>query len=416
MPDMKDTDLYRHLLGIVPPWTVERVELDIKTRQVEVHLGHREGHRWECPECAKPCGLHDHAEERTWRHLDSCQFLTYVHARVPRVKCREHGVRLVRVPWAEPGSRFTLHFEGLAIAVLKEASVSGAAKLLGLSWDEAHGIMQRAVKRGLQAREELDLKVIGVDEKSVGRGPRFFTLVYDHIGKRVVHIADGRSKASLESFFEQLEPYQIARIKAMAMDMSKTYIAVAQEVLPVPESMIVFDRFHVMKAMNQALDQVRREENKVLMRDGDRRLVGTMHLLRYAEANLPDRYEARLKDLKASKLRTARAWGIKELLRELWRCDDVDHALALWRRWYGWAMRSQLDPVKKVAAMAKRHLAGILAYYRHRITNALAEATNSKIEWIKNTAHGYRNWDNLKAAILFHCGGLKLDNVSLQTA
>lgn len=413
---MKDTDLYRHLLGIVPPWTVERVDLDTSAQKIDVHLGHREGYRWVCPECEKPCGLHDHAEERIWRHLDSCQFLTYVHARVPRVKCREHGVRMVKVPWAEAGSRFTVLFEGLAIRVLKEASVSGAAKLLGLTWDEAHGIMQRAVKRGLAARGELDLKVIGVDEKSVGRGPRFFTLVYDHIGKRVVHIADGRSKASLESFFHEIEPYQLARLEAMALDMSKAYIAVAEEALPYPEDMMVFDRFHVMKAMNEAVDAVRREENKALMRDGDRRLVGTMHLFRYAEENLPDRYAARLGDLKESKLKTARAWALKELLRELWRCDNVEHARALWSRWYGWAMRSQIAPVKKVAAMAKNHLGGILAYYRHRITNALAEGTNSKIEWIKNTARGYRNWDNLKAAILFHCGGLRLDHVSLQPA
>jgi transposase len=414
MPSVRDTELYRHLLGIAAPWRVERVELDAKGQRIDVHLEHRDGQRWPCPECGHSCGLHDHAEERVWRHLDSCHFLTYVRARVPRVKCREHGVRLVSVPWAEAGSRFTLLFEALAIAVLQEASVSGAAHLLGLSWDEAHGIMQRAVKRGLAARKELDLKVIGVDEKSVGQGPRFFTMVYDHIGKRVVHIADGRGKASLESFFEELEAHQLTGIKAMAMDMSKAFIAVAQEALPRPEETMVFDRFHVMKAMNKAVDEVRREENKELVREGDRRLVGSMHIFRYAEENLPERYEARLDELKSSKLRTARAWAIKELLRELWRCPNLTTAETLWTRWYSWATRSQLEPVKKVASMVKEHITGILAYYKHRITNALAEGTNSKIEWIKNTARGYRNWDNLKAAILFHCGGLELTNVSLR--
>lgn len=344
------------------------------------------------------------------------QFHTFVHARVPRVKCQEHGVRLVRVPWAEAGSRFTLMFEALAVAVLKEASVSGAAKLLGLTWDEAHGIMERAVKRGLAVREEIDPKVIGVDEKCVGRGPRFFTLVCDHIGKRIVHIADGRGKDSLESFFESLEPYQLVRIEAMAMDMSKAYIAAAQESLPAPERAVVFDRFHVMKAMNEAVDQVRREENKALLREGDRRLVGTMHVLRYAEENVPERYQARLEELQASKLRTARAWALKELLRELWRCESVQEAEALWARWYGWATRSRLEPVKKVASMVKHHLGGILAYYKHRVTNALSEGINSKIEWIKNTARGYRNWDNFKTAILFHCGGLKLQNLALRSA
>jgi len=414
MPGMKDTALYRHLLGISPPWTVARVDLDVKGLRIDVHLAHREGYQWECPECKEPCGLHDHADERVWRHLDSCQFRTLVHARVPRITCREHGVRVVQVPWAEAGSRFTQHFETFAIDVLKEATVSGAAKLLGLSWDEAHGIMRRAVQRGLAARKELDLKVIGVDEKSVGHGPRFFTLVYDHIGHRVVHIADGRGKESLESFFEELEPHQLTRIKAMSMDMSKAFIAVAEEALPIPEATIVFDRFHVMKAMNEAVNEVRREENQALVREGDRRLVGTMHLFRYAEENLPPRYEARLAELKTSKLRTARAWAIKELLRELWRCENLKAAEALWARWYCWATRSQLEPVKKVANMVKNHLSGILSYFKHGITNAIAEGTNSKIESIKNSARGYRNWDNLKAAIFFHCGGLNLSHVSLR--
>lgn len=416
LPFVKDTELYKHLLGITPPWTVGRVDLDAKTQRIDVYLEHRDGQRWPCPECGELCGLHDHADERTWRHLDSCHFLTYVRARVPRVQCRKDGVRLVSVPWAEAGSRFTLLFEALAIAVLKETSVSGGAQLLGLSWDEAHGIIQRAVNRGLAARKDLDLKVIGVDEKSVGQGPKFFTMVFDHIGKRVVHIAEGRDKQALGSFFEDLEPHQLSRIKAMAMDMSNAFIAVAQEALPRPEETMVFDRFHVMKAMNKAVDDVRRGENKELVREGDRRLVGTMHIFRYAEENLPERYEARLDELKASKLRTARAWALKELLRELWRCPGLKQAEALWARWYSWATRSQLDSVRKVASMVKEHLPGILAYYKHRITNALAEGTNSKIEWIKNTARGYRNWDNLKAAIFFHCGGLELTKVSLRPA
>lgn len=412
---MKDTELYRHLLGITPPWTVERVDVDAKAQRIDVQLSHRDGVRWACPECGMACGLHDHADSRSWRHLDSCHFLTYVHARVPRVKCPDHGVRQARVPWAEPNSRFTLLFEALAIAVLKEATVSGAAKLLGLSWDEAHGIMGRAVARGLAARGELELTRIGVDEKSVGRGPRFFTLVYDHTGRRVVHIADGRNGDALRSFFEALDPAQLARIEAMAMDMSKAFIAVAEEALPFPDETIVFDPFHVMKAMNKAVDEVRRDEAKALQRQGDRTLVGTMYMWRYGQENLPARYAARFEALKESQLRTARAWAIKEMLRDFWRSPDLDSARTIWGKWYGWAIRSQLEPVKKVARSIKAHLGGVLTYFTHRITNALAEGTNSKIEAIKNSARGYRNWDNLKTAILFHCGGLNLNNVATQS-
>ena len=141
---MKDTDLYRQILGIESPWEVSSVALDAKALRIDVVLVHKGGQRWSCPECQETCGLHDHADERSWRHLDSCQFQTIIRARLPRVRCPEHGVRLVRVPWAEPGSRFTNLFEALAVRVLRETSVSGGAGLLKVSWDEAQGLMARA--------------------------------------------------------------------------------------------------------------------------------------------------------------------------------------------------------------------------------------------------------------------------------
>jgi transposase len=409
---MKDTDLYRQILGIETPWKVASVDLDPEALRIEVLLSHKQGLRWACPECGELCGLHDHADERSWRHLDSCQFQTFIRARVPRVRCPDHGVRQVKVPWAEPSSRFTLLFEALAVRVLQQTSVSGGAGLLRISWDEASKIMERAVERGLAARGELDVEAIGVDEKSVGRKLGVLTLVYDLHGKRVVHIREGRSKKALGSFFEQLEPHQLVRIKAMAMDMAKPFIAAAEESLLYPEKQIVFDRFHVMQAMNKAVDEVRRAEHKELMLQGDRSLANTMHILRYAEERLPERYAPRLEELKRSNLRAARAWALKESLRGLWGCGSLKKARAFWTSWNDWAIRSRLAPVVKVAQMVKRHITGILNYYSHKITNAVAECTNGVVETIKRKARGYRNLNNLKTAILFHCGGLKLDGMT----
>ena len=145
---MQDTALYQYLLGLQSPWTVSRVNLDVTGQRVDVWAEHPEDGAWACPHCAKTLPLYDHAEERTWRHLDSCQFQTYLHARIPRVKCAEHGVAQVLVPWAEPRSRFTLLFERLAIDVLGQCDVTGATKILRVSWDEAWGIMARAVREG----------------------------------------------------------------------------------------------------------------------------------------------------------------------------------------------------------------------------------------------------------------------------
>lgn len=136
---MQDTALYQYLLGLQSPWTVSRVNLDANRQCVDVWAEHPEEATWVCPHCAKTLPLYDHAEERTWRHLDSCQFQTHLHARIPRVACREHGVVQVTVPWAEPRSRFTLLFERLAIDVLRQCDVSGATRILGISWDEAWG-------------------------------------------------------------------------------------------------------------------------------------------------------------------------------------------------------------------------------------------------------------------------------------
>ena len=180
---------------------------------------------------------------------------------------------------------------------------------------------------------------------------------------------------------------------------------------PIPT--VCLNRFHVMKAMNQAVDEVRRAEHKELLREGDRRLAKTMHMLRYAEKNLPARYAPRLAELKASNLKVARAWALKESLRGLWECESLAKARAFWADWHDWASRSQLAPVVRVAQMIKRHIGGILNYYRHHLTNAIAECTNGVIEAIKRTARGFRNLKNLKTAILFHCGGLKLEKVSL---
>ena len=149
---MRDVELYRHLLGLETPWTVRSVELNVPGQRVDVWAGHAEDVRWPCPECGTPLGLYDHSEERVWRHLDSCQFMTYLHAQPPRVECPTHGVRQVRLPWAEVRARFTALFERLAIDVLQETDVRGATRILRISWDEAWHILERAVERGQRAK------------------------------------------------------------------------------------------------------------------------------------------------------------------------------------------------------------------------------------------------------------------------
>lgn len=405
---MQDTELYRYLLGLKPPWKVERVKLDVINQRVDIWASHTKGLRWACPECGTKMPLYDHAEERTWRHLDSCQFMTFLHARPPRVHCKEHGVRRVRLPWAEEKARFTALFERLAIDVMLACDILSASRILRISWDEAWHIMERAVQRGLKAKKKRPVKQIGVDEKTAGRGHDYVTVVNDLERAAVEHVEDGRKKESLDAYFIKLSRREREKIETIAVDIWDPYLASIREHVPEAEEKVVFDRYHLMTHMVKAVDQVRKEEHRELKKGGDERLSGSKYLWLYSRENLPARHKQRFQSLKQMHLKTARAWVIKESLREFWRYNRVGWAIRHFKAWYFWATHSRLRPVIEIARMFRKYLSQILTYFRYRITNAVSEGVNSKIETIRKMAYGFRNRENFKTAIYFHCGGLNL--------
>jgi transposase len=405
---MQDNALYQYLLGLNSPWTVSRVELNVKGQCVEVWAEHAEGALWACPQCARELPLYDHAEERTWRHLDSCQYQTHLHARIPRVECGEHGVVQVKVSWAEVRSRFTLLFERLAIDVLGQCDVTGATKILRISWDEAWGIMERAVKRGRSRKEPKVVRRIGVDEKAAAKGHRYLTLVCDLEQGTVEHIAEERKQESLEGYYQGLSEEQLAGIEAVAMDMWEPYIQATRQRVPEAAGKIVFDRFHVMGYLGKAVDTVRKQEHRALMAAGDETLKGSKYLWLYSRENVPQQRRDEFDILRRKELKVARAWAIKESLRRLWHYVYPASGWKFWKRWYFWATHSRLEPIRKAAETVRRHINNILTYYQHPVTNAMSEGLNSKIQKIKSMACGFRNIENFKTAIYFRCGGLDL--------
>ncbi|MEX1073547.1 MAG: ISL3 family transposase [Burkholderiales bacterium] len=405
---MRDVELYQQLLGLVAPWTVGRVELSVEGERVDIWAEHAPEVRWPCPECATLLSVYDHAEERAWRHLDSCQFKTYLHARVPRIKCPTHGTRQVKLPWAEARSRFTLLFERLAIDVLKEASVRGATRILRISWDEAWHLMERAVKRGLQAKGKSVPARLGVDEKALSKGARYITLVCNLDAATIEHVAEARRMESLDGYFLSFPAAQLEGIRAIAMDMWPPYIASTLRLVPGARDKIVFDLYHVMSFMNEAVDEVRKREHREYRARGDETLARSRYLWLYAQERLPQKHQERFAALRAMNLKTGRAWAIKESLREFWKMPTREQALAHWKHWYRWATHSRLKPVIKTAKNIQHKLHNVLTYFTHRITNAVAEGLNSKIQTIKKAAYGFRSFENFRTAIFFHCGGLQL--------
>jgi transposase len=410
---MKDTSLYQQILGDTEPWSVNDVRLDAEQLAVEVSLTVRPDAIWACPKCRNRMHIKEWRTRR-WRHLDSCQFKTILEAAVPVVECSEHGAQTVQVPWAEGSSRFTMLFERFAVQVLEACPAARAGELLDITWDQADGIKQRAVRRGLARRQIAALEYVCVDEKAVGRGHDYVTVVTGVIGgePRVLHVGDGRDEAALNGFWEWLGPEGCARIKAVSMDMGQPYQNSVRRYCPDAE--LIFDPFHMMKMLNKAVDAVRRTE--AVMGTGEERtaLKKTRQMWLWGEENLPERHAARFEALKNSTLKTARAWRIKELWRTLKQCVDVDDAHAFFHKWYVLAIRSKLEPIKKVARTFKAHLAGIVSIFRHGFCNALAEGVNSRIQLLMQKSCGYRNRERLKTDILFHFGCLDMDPLSAQ--
>jgi transposase len=405
---MRDTELYRHLLGLEAPWKVERVELWTEEPRVDVWVVHAGRTRFVCPDCEHELSVYDHSEERVWRHLDSCAFLTFLHASPPRVKCPEHGVRQVRLPWAEPHSRFTTLFERLAIDVLAACDVAAAARLLRISWDQAWHLMDRAVARGLAAKPLAVPAHVGVDEKAAGKGQDYITVVCDLDAGTVDYLADERRKASLDGYFEKFTPEQLDQIQAVAMDMWEPFAASVREHLRDADDKIVFDRYHLMGYLTKAVDTVRKQENRALFAAGDKSLAGSKYLWLYSAENLPARHTDRFAVLRGADLKTGRAWTIKEDLRHFWSYKRRAWAAKHFKRWYFWATHCRLKPIIEAAKTLKRHQAGLLSYFAHPITNAGAEGLNSRIQAIRVSARGYRNREHFKTAIYFHLGGLQL--------
>jgi transposase len=405
---MKDLQLYQQLLALAAPWRVESVTLNVAEKEVEVRVGHTET-LWGCPQCQQRMHIHDY-EERRWRHLDSCQFKTIIVSRVPVVKCPVHGLETVAVPWAEKYGRFSRLFERLAIDVMLECSTSGACSILGMSWDEADGIKQRAVKRGLARKTPEVMKRLCVDEKGMGGGQNYLTIVAKVTEDQttVEFVQEDREQASLDAFWETLTAEQLAGVEAVAMDMWEPYVQSTLEHVPGAASKIVHDPFHLVKYMNEAVNDVRLAEHRRMQVAGDDTLKSTRQLWLYGFENVPTKHATRFEEVRALNLQTARAWGIKEVFRSFWLCDHVKQAEKYFDKWYAWAIRSRLGPVKKVARMCKAHLANILTFFVHRLTNGPIEGLNNKIQGLIKKAFGYRNKERFKTDIFFHLGGLDL--------
>lgn len=405
---MDNKKFFSELLGLSAPWHITDVSLDKERERVDIYIKEEKGVRFPCPVCNKFCGVYDHTKEREFRHLNTLQMTTWLHVRVPRVNCADHGVQQITHGLAEKNGKTTYEFERQAIEFQHECSIESTCRLLHMDWHTCWQIYERAVRRGLERKPKGIPSRIGVDEKSFAKGHKYETIVYDHTRGSVEYVCDTRDKKSLESYYRQFSPEERENVDVITMDMWDPYIAATKAWIPNAEDKIVIDRYHVMKQVVDAVDKVRKTEHKSLHDAGNDVLKKTKYLWLWSYENMPEWKRPRFKELQSMDLKVCRAWAIKENIRHLWAYRSIGWMFRFFKKWYFWATHSRLVPIIKAARTLKRYLKNILSYAKHRISNALGESLNCKIEKVKRLACGFRNRAHYRTAIYFHCGGLDL--------
>lgn len=396
------------MLGLSAPWTVSDIDLDTENLRLSIRISVPRGAKLPCPVCDRLCDKEDHREERSWRHLDAMQFETIIKCRVPRVNCPEHGIKTANVPWADNYSRFTFLFEKFAIDVINSAkSITAARNLLKLSWGQVHRIQERAVERGMARREKEKIARLGIDEKNFLKGHSYVSLLNDLDRGRVLEVVEDRSQEAAEKLLNiGLSDKQKRDVEAVAMDMWDPFMAAAR--ITLPQADIVHDKYHVAGYLGKAVDSVRKKENGHLRKIGNDTLKNSKYLWLTNPDNLTKDAKKKFREFALDELQVGRAWAIKEAFRHFWFYSYQGAAERFFKQWYFWATHSRLKPIIDSAKTLKRHYAGIIAYLKHHITNAVSEGINSKIQSIKANARGFRNFQSYRTAILFHCGKLNL--------
>lgn len=394
-------NLFSTALGLREPWQVTEVKFSEEKGRLDIYLRHGKGVRFSCPGCQQSHGAYD-SVRRTWRHLNFFQYETYLYASVPRMHCTScKRTRNVPIPWARPNSGFTLLFEALVIELAQAMPLATVAGIVGESDTRLMRIVEHYV---LEARAAVDMKnvrTIGTDETSKAKGHDYITTFIDMPKARVLFATPGKDHRTVALFSSDLAVHggTATGIKEACVDLSPAFTKGIRENLP--NASIVYDRFHVMQLVTTAQDTVRREESR-----DNPLLKGSRYALLHNPETATDRQKEKLATLTTLNLKTVRAYQIRLALRDVYLMNDPERAEAALTRWYFWATHSRIDPIIRVAKTIKAHWDGVLAFFKNRIANGLAEAINSVIQTIKRRARGYRNANNFITMIYLVCGKL----------
>lgn len=411
--------LFTAALGLQTPWAVREVELNTAKRRIDFEVT-CDAKRLACPACgAEEQGIHDRVR-RDWRHLDFFQFEAWLHADVPRVKCDACGkTSQVAVPWAREGSGFTLLFEALALSLCRELPVAQSANLLRVAAKRLWTRIDHYIKAARAQDDMSGVRQIGIDETSVKKGHEYITVVHDLEAKRLLFACPGRDHATVATFAQDLtahggNPEAVAHV---CMDMSAAYTKGVGKTLP--QAAISFDRFHVVALANEAMDAVRREEMRtqpMAVREAlgstDRKVLkGLMWGMRKNPVGWSSKQTEAMHWLQRSNLKSARAWRLKQALREVYAgaraANSEELASTALRSWLSWARRCRLEPFKRLAKTLAERFDGVVRGMLDGRSNAYVEAMNGLLQQTKTAARGFRSVENFIAIAYLRMSKLK---------
>ncbi len=406
-------ELFEKALGIHKPWLIDDVKFDIKKRRLDIHINFEIGSKFEYlseeENISGVFGVYD-TIEKTWRHLNFFEHECYLNCRVPRVKPEDGKIRQIDVPWAGKSNGFTLLFEALLMQLCCEMPVNAVSRLTNADDNKLWRMLQRYIEEARKHEDFSNVTKIGLDETSKKKHHDYVTLFVDLEQRKTVYVTEGKDHTAVERFTEDLEAHKGKKenITDVSCDMSPAFIKGIDGNLK--NAKITFDKFHLVKIISTAVGDVRKsesQENEVLK--------GTKYIFDKNRENMSEEQLKYLKEkleLKGLRLKTVRAFHLRESFQEIYKSLTKEQFIENLEKWYSWALRCRLEPMKKAAKTIKEHWDGVIQWYDSRINNGILEGLNSLIQSAKSKARGFKTFQNFMVVIYLVTGDLDFTKVN----
>lgn len=398
-------DFFNLISDFGDDWVIEEFNADHNKKEVYLKMKYANNKYFD-PDSDQECKLYDHAPERVWRHLDLWDYKSFIICRLPRIINSDGRVKTIKLGWADKHDRHTYSFEIKVIDTLNGTrNQTKTSELLGCSFRLANRIIHQSTERGLSRRDmqKQPIEDIGLDEKAFKKGHKYVTVISHPRSGCVIDVGEDRDEKSvIELLRKTFTEQQLVKINTVCMDMWKSYINAVDQCIPNAEK--VHDKFHLIKYLNDAIDNIRRrevKENEVLK-------YGRYTLLKNEE-NRTEFQKQLFEEIMKSNLEVTKAHYAKETFRSLFNIHNDDYqATESLKSWATSFYMYNISELNKVILMMLSHAKGVINAMISTHTNAMAERLNGKIQEIKLCGRGYRTFKNFRSAILFFHGGLQL--------